>query len=85
MANHKIINYEQLLYNCISITKYLNLKSNMASNAMDIEQITSAFNNHISIKKIRKVFPEISLNNLKLTKVTQESVKNEILILNTKK
>ena len=57
----------------------------MASNAMDIEQITSAFNNHVSIKKIRKVFPEISLNNLKLTKVTQESVKNEILILNTKK
>ena len=57
----------------------------MASNAMDIEQITSAFNNHLSIKNVRKVFPEISLNNLKLTKVTQESIKNEILILNTKK
>ena len=57
----------------------------MASNAMDIEQRTSAFNNHVSIKNVRKVFPEISLNNLKLTKVSQESIKNEILILNTKK
>ena len=85
MANHKTINYEQLLYNFISITNYLNLKSHMASNAMDIEQITTAFNNHVSIKNVRKVFPEISLNNLKLTKVTQESIKNEILILNTKK
>ena len=52
---------------------------------MDIEQITSAFNNHVSIKKIREVFPEISSNNFELTKVTEESVKNEVLKLNTKK
>ena len=52
---------------------------------MDIEQITSALNNHVSIKKIREVFPEISSNNFELTKVTEESVKNEVLKLNTKK
>ena len=52
---------------------------------MDIEQITSAFNNDVSIKKIRVIFPEISLNDLEFTKVMEKSVKNEILKLNTKK
>ena len=69
----------------INITKHLNLKPHTASNTMDIEQITSAFNNHVSIKKMREVFPEISSNNFELTKVTEESVKNEVLKLNTKK
>ena len=35
----------------INGTKHLNSKPHTASNTMDIEQITSAFNNHISIKK----------------------------------
>ena len=52
---------------------------------MNIEQITSAFNNHVSIKKIREVFPEISSNYFEFTKVTEESVENEVLKLNTKK
>ena len=69
----------------INITRHLNLKSHTASNTMDIEQITSAFNNHVSIKKIREVFPEISSNNFEFTKVTEKSVKNEILKLNNKK
>ena len=69
----------------INITKHLNLKPHTASNTMDIEQITSAFNNHVSIKKIREVFPEISSNNFEFTKVTEQSVKNEVLKLNTKK
>ena len=69
----------------INITKHLNLKPHTASNTMDIEQITSAFNNHVSIKKIRQVFPEISSNNFEFTKVTEQSVKNEVLKLNTKK
>ena len=52
---------------------------------MGIEQITSAFNNHLNIKNIREVFPEISSNNFEFTtKVTEESVKNEVLKLNTK-
>ena len=33
----------------INITKHLNLKLQTASNTMDIEEITSAFNNHVSI------------------------------------
>ena len=69
----------------INITKHLNLKPQTASNTMDIEQITSAFNNHVSIKKICEVFPEISSNNFEFTKVTEQSVKNEVLKLNTKK
>ena len=69
----------------INITKHLNLTPHTASNTMDIEQITSAFNNHVSIKKIREIFPEITSNNLEITKVTEESVENEILKLNTKK
>ena len=52
---------------------------------MDIEQITSASNYHVSIKKIREVYPEISSNNFEFTKVTEESVKNEVLKLNTEK
>ena len=69
----------------INITKHLNLKPHTASNTMDLEQITSAFNNHVSIKKMREVFPEISSNNFEFTKVTEQSVKNEVLKLNTKK
>ena len=45
---------------------------------MDIGQITTAFNNHASIKKIREVLPEISSNNFEFTKVTVQSVKNEV-------
>ena len=72
--------------NCfINITKHLNLKPHTTSNTMDIEQITSAFNNHVSIKKIRDVFPEINSNNFEFTKVTEQLVKNEVLKLNTKK
>ena len=50
---------------------------------MDTEQITSAFNNHASIKKIREVFPVINSNNFEFAKVTEASVKNEVLKLNT--
>ena len=67
------------------ITKHLNLKPHTASNTMNIEQITSAFNSHISIKKIREVFPEIGLNNFEFTNVTAGNVKKEVLKLNIKK
>ena len=53
----------------INITKHLNLKPHTGSNTMDIDQINSTFNNHVSIKKIRKVFPEISSNYFEFTKV----------------
>ena len=63
----------------INIIKHLNLKPRTASNTMYIEQITSAFNNHVSIEKIGEVFPEISSNNFEFTKVTEQNVKNEVL------
>ena len=69
----------------INIKKHLNLKPYTASSRMNIEQVTSAFNNHVSIKKIREVFPEISSSNFEFAKVIEESVKNEVLKLNTKK
>ena len=49
------------------------------------EQITSAFNNHVSFKKIREVVPETSSNNFDFTKVVEEGVKNGVLKLDTKK
>ena len=69
----------------INITKHLNLKPHTASNTMDIEQITSAFNNYVNIKKIREFFAGIGSNNFEFTKVTEQIVKNEVLKLNTKK
>ena len=89
-GNESILTNEKEIANTmnnyfINITKHLNLKPHTASNTMDIEQITSAFNNYVSIKKIREVFPEISSNNFEFTKVTEQSVKNEVLKLNTKK
>ena len=68
-----------------NITKHLNLKHRTASNTMDTEQITSAFNNHVTIKKTRDASLEISSNNFEFTKVTEENVKSEVLKLNTKK
>ena len=63
----------------INITRRLNLKPYTASNTIDIEQIISAFNNHVNIKKIRDVFPEIRSYNFEFIKFTEESVKNEVL------
>ena len=38
-------------------------------------QITSTFNNHVSIKKMREFFPKIISNGFEFTEVTEESVK----------
>lgn len=64
----------------INITKRLNLKPHTASDTIDIEQITSAFNSHVSIKKVREVCPEINLKDFKFIKVKEESVKKRFLI-----
>ena len=54
------IQFFPLNKNFINITKRLSLKPHTTSNTMDIEQITSAFNNHVNVKKIREVFHEVS-------------------------
>ena len=51
---------------------------------MEIELITSVFNNYVRIKKIREVYIEISSNKFQSINVNEESVKNEVLKLNTK-
>ena len=60
----------------IKITKHLNLKLNTAFNTMNIEQITSEFTNHVSIKNIHEVFPKVSSNNSEFTKVTEKITLN---------
>ena len=50
----------------------MHLKLNTAFNTMDIEQITSEFTNHVSIKNIHEVFPKVSSNNFEFTKVTEK-------------
>ena len=59
----------------INITKHLNLNPHTTSDTMNIEQITSVFNNHARIKKIRDASPEISSNNFEFTKVTEKMLK----------
>ena len=80
-GNESILTNEKEIANTmnnyfINIAKHLNLKPHTASNTMDIDQITSAFNSHL--------FPAISSNNFKFANVTEESIKNEVLKLNTK-
>ena len=53
-VNESVLTNEKEIANTINnyfvnITKILNLKPHTASNTMDIEQIASAFNNHVNI------------------------------------
>ena len=69
----------------INITKTLNLKPYKCSNNDNINEIISAFNNHISIKKIKEYFPDASSNNFEFTEVSQDEVKKDVLHLNVTK
>ena len=62
----------------------IHLKPHTTYNITEIELITSAFNNYVRIKKIREVYIEISSNKFQSINVNEESVKNEVLKLNTK-
>ena len=52
---------------------------------MNINQISSTFDNHINIKKVKEYFPDASSNNFEFTEVSQDEVKKEVLHLNVKK
>ena len=52
---------------------------------MNINQISSTFDNHINIKKVKEYFPDASSNNFDFTEVSQDEVKKEVLHLNVKK
>ena len=57
---------------CINITKTLNLKPCKCSNTMNKNEIILTFDNHISIKKIKEYFLDVSSNSFEFTEVSQD-------------
>ena len=57
---------------CINITKTLNLKPYKCSNTMNKNEIILTFDNHISIKKIKEYFLDVSSNSFEFTEVSQD-------------
>ena len=68
----------------INATKRLNLKPFKNSADTDINQIRSAFQNHVSIRKIQQSFPNIKANDFNSRQVSLKEVKSEILNLSIK-
>ena len=69
----------------INFTKNLNLKPCKESSLTNINGMTSNFDNHVSIKKIKKSFPNIVPDDFNFQEVAREDVKKEIINLNVKK
>ena len=68
-----------------NIIKNLNLKPHKDLSLTDINGITSNFDNHISIKKVKELFPNILPSNFNFREVSWKDVKKEIINLNVKK
>ena len=69
----------------VNITSDLNLKPDKDSSLTNINGITSNFDNHMSIKKIKESFPNIVSGDFNFQEVSREDVKKEIITLNVKK
>lgn len=69
----------------IRITKNLNLKLYKNSSLTDVSDITSNFDNHIIIKKIKESFLNTVFRDFNFQEVCREDVKNKIINLNVKK
>ena len=69
----------------VNITEYLNLKLHKESFLTDINGITSNFDNHISVKKIRESFPNIVSSTFNFQEISRDDVQKEIISLNVKK
>ena len=69
----------------INTTKKLNLKPFKNSSDTDINQITSVFQNHVSITEIQEFFPNVKASDFHFRHVSLKEVKSEILNLNIKK
>ena len=65
----------------VSITKKLSLKPSISLT----DSNSDVFHDHISIKKIKEIYPEIVPNSFKFEPVTKGDIKNEIQNLNVKK
>ena len=69
----------------INITKNLNLKPYKDYSLTDIIEISSNFDNHISKKKIKQSFPNITSGDFNFQGVSMEEVKKKKKKLNVKK
>ena len=65
----------------ISITKKLSLKSSTLSKNFN----SDVFHDHINIKRIKEIHPEIVPKSFKFKPVTKDDIKNEIQNLNVQK
>ena len=65
----------------VSITKKLSLKPRISSK----DSNSDFFHDHVSIKKIKKIYLEIVQNSFKFEQVTKDHIKKEIQKLNVKK
>ena len=69
----------------INVTKNLSLKPYKGSSLTNIDGITSKFDHHISIKKIKESFQNIASGDFNFEEVAREDIKKEIINLNVKK
>ena len=65
----------------VSIAKKLSLKPSISSKDSD----SDFFHDHISMKKMEEIYPEIVPNSFKFEPVTKDDIKNEIQKLSVKK
>ena len=65
----------------VSITKKLSLKPSISLKNSN----SDIFNDHISIKKFKEIYPEIVANSFKFGSVTKDNIKYQIQNLNVKK
>ena len=59
----------------INITKNLNLKPYKDSSLTNINEITSNFDNHVSVKKIKESFPNIVSSDFNFQEFARENIK----------
>ena len=65
----------------VGIAKMLSLKPSISSK----DSNSDFFHDHISVKKIKEIYPEIVQNSFNFEPVTKDNIKNEIQKLNVKK
>ena len=62
----------------------MNLKPYKDSSLTNINEITSNFDNHVSVKKIKESFPNIVSSDFNFQEFAREDIKQEIINLNLK-
>ena len=62
----------------------MNLKPYKDSSLTNINEITSNFDNHVRVKKIKESFPNIVSSDFNFQEFAREDIKQEIINLNLK-